>query len=233
MPDLSIASAKAQEPLNFKTKALQVECRFGANKRLAGKTEHFGGNTDRYEYVFDQKGHLTEVHLNGLLTEEYQYNEKGQRIRRYSRHTGKSEDLTYDQAGRLAANGEREYSYNKDGSLKTRWQGAWLSHEGRKSEFEYDGTRLLSAKLPDGTIIRYEYAATDAQNQQRPIKKLRNGQLAAEYAWLDLVRLDSCRDYEQGLEFKFYYGKRHCPDKLVILRRQRRSKTTAQPADRE
>ncbi len=94
-----------------------------------------------------------------------------------------------------------EYEYSLDGSLRSKQTETGLSR------FSYEQGRLKYAHLEDGKRLSYEYEPQSA-NPQGPVRKYIHDILVAEYEWFDLVHLQACIDYRQGLFFEFEYDEK-------------------------
>ena len=82
------------------------------------------GATDAYHYTYDDAGRLTEVHRNGTLVSQYEYdgNSNGNSNRTVFRQpaSGTEVSATYDDQDRLLTYGPNSYSYTDNGELLSR-----------------------------------------------------------------------------------------------------------------
>lgn len=92
---------------HFANKHYSVECELNPEARLKAKIEKTGFFNDHYQYTYDARHHLTQVHLNGKLTEAYEYNAEGQRIRQFSAHNSQNLRLKYNSQGQLVRVGAK------------------------------------------------------------------------------------------------------------------------------
>ena len=90
--------------------------------RITDKSETVSGATDAYHYSYDDAGRLTEVHKNGTLVSQYEYdgNSTGNSNRTVFRQpvSGIEISATYDDRDRLLTYGPNTYSYTDNGELR-------------------------------------------------------------------------------------------------------------------
>ena len=198
-----------------------------AGAKLQGKTEILPGKCIWYSYNFDDKGRLIEARRDNLLVEEYQYNERGQRIRQCRRaglDSGNSggrveERLCYDERGRLTAGSGKFFDYDERGAL-----AEIVSAEGT-TKFYYQGDTMLDkVVLPGGTKVRYEYAGI------HPVRRYRYHTLTGEYQWSQQGRLVKYHDHDLRLEYSFTYAADGALD-TVTLRSSMKGQTHGQGVD--
>lgn len=207
---------------------LTIHCTWDDKGKLQYKTVHSGWNVTEFAYTFDTSGHLARVEQDGELTEEYQYNIKGQRTAH--RREGRSgmpqaaERLHYDKRGRLASAGSTTFDYDDSGALS----GCYTQRG--VTAFSYgQNTMLNMAVLPYGAKIRYEYIGF------QPVRRYRYLTLTGEYTW-DGLKLTMYRDHDLSLEYAFAYTHSGMLDKirlrpLATKHRQVFSKDTNWPAE--
>ncbi len=165
------------------------------NGRIIQKTENVGSNQDVYVYGYDEMGHVTSVHKNGVLAESYTYDANGNRI------LAGNIQSNYTLEDQLEQVGDTLYAYNQDGYLTSK-----ITSTGETS-YDYGSLgELKSVVLQDGTTVQYLY---DAQNQ-RVAKKL-NGVITEKYLWADLTTLLAVYDGNDNLVQRFTYADQRMP----------------------
>lgn len=138
------------------TSLYEAQYAFDAIGRITGKTETVLGTTHAYAYDYDAAGRLAEVRRDGSATENYTYDDNGNRLT--FTDTGGTVTATHDDQDRLITNGAATYAYNAHGELVTKTAGA------ETTTYAYDSlTNLVSVTLPDGTEIGY---VIDGQNRR-------------------------------------------------------------------
>jgi RHS repeat-associated protein len=120
--------------------------------RIVQKTEVIGGVTKVYRYTYDVLRRLTDVEIDGVLEEHFEYDANGNRTLGYNRTAGTTWTGTYDDQDRLLSYGPFDYTYTANGELETKTnretEEEWL--------FQYDVLgNLLSVGLPDGRLVEY------------------------------------------------------------------------------
>ncbi len=202
---------------HFANKHYSVECELNPEARLKAKIEKTRFFTDHYQYTYDAKHHLTQVYFNGKLTEAYEYNAEGQRIRQFSAHNSQNLRLKYNSQGQLVRMGDTIFSYDEYGALARKIYSPEHNPKHEETRFFYNGgTRLDRVMLPSGDEISYEYGRGEQLQAQNPLRKFKNGKLVMEYEWQDPFRLARCFDLEREVEFHFRYGGRLCPEAVRI-----------------
>lgn len=140
----------------------------------------FSNKKKMIEFAYDNKGRLTAVKTNGLLTEQYQYGSRGERLQElngtryvynYSsqleqmRSPKEHTNLVYDDRGRVVQkrgrSGITTFGYNKFGFLE-------------------------QVSLPDGRCITYTFDPLG-----RRVSKLVNGKVTEKYCWKDMLCLQA------------------------------------------
>jgi YD repeat-containing protein len=117
-----------------------------------------------HEYDYDEdRGWLTEVQLDDVVIESYEYDANGNRTS-WSTSFG-SGSATYDDQDRLLTYGAKRFTYTENGELLTK------SEDGFTTTYTYDVFgNLRAVRLPDGLQIEYQ---VDPNN--RRIAKLVGG----------------------------------------------------------
>jgi YD repeat-containing protein len=134
--------------------------------------------------------------------EEYRYNANGSRIYEMNALRGISgRDLVYSDEDQLLTAGNVSYSYDLDGFLRTRTDGADVT------TYEYSSRgELLGVTLPDGTIIGYLHDPLG-----RRIAKQVNGVIVEKYLWAGRTRLLAVFDGSGNLKLRFEYADGRLP----------------------
>ncbi len=124
--------------------------------RIETRIRKDASGTRQLGYTYDALGRLRQVTENSALTEDYVYDDNGNRISSTVR--GQSRAATYDAQDRLLTLGDTSCSYNDYGDLVQK------TTPGGVTRFTYDGLgNLRSAVLPSGNNIVY---AIDAMNRR-------------------------------------------------------------------
>ncbi|RMF17537.1 MAG: tandem-95 repeat protein, partial [Candidatus Dadabacteria bacterium] len=137
--------------------------------RVVARDDALPGQTDHWEFEYDDRGRLTAVWRNGVA-ERYSYDANGNRLSRS--RDGQVEYGIYDDQDRLLSWGSTTYEWDANGDL--------VAKEGPdgRTGYGYDALgNLRAVTLPTGVEIRY---LVDAFN--RRVAKLRDGVL--ERGWL-------------------------------------------------
>ena len=191
--------------------------------KIQAKIENNGQERVEHAYRYDHKGHLTQVFVDGLQAEKYEFNSQGQRVLKLTKQRQNAIKYLYDDQGCLIQAGTTVFTYDQGGALASQQDG------GRLMRFKYKETKLEQVILPDGAVIRYEYpdlrlysaanqgagpSAGQANtlppnlpaNPLGPMRKFKNNRLVAEYGWKNLFELNEYLDYELGLRYIFNYA---------------------------
>jgi len=172
--------------------------------KIRTKTETIGGDTDTFEYTYDQMGRLATVTRNRTLVEEYTYDERPYGTRTYQVNTRRDISgcsLDYDDEDRLLSAGNADYQYDRDGFLESK-----ITSEGTTSYNYSSRGELLSVNLPDGTIIEY---INDPLG--RRIAKKVDGEITKKYLWQGRTRLLAVYDRADNLLMRFQYADSRMP----------------------
>ncbi|XPV75093.1 MAG: RHS repeat domain-containing protein [Desulfovibrio sp.] len=132
------------------------------------------------EYTYGDTGELYCTRVNGEITELYEYNNSGRRIK----DTVIPRDVVnrryeYNELGQLVRAGGITYTYDNEGRL------VLVNNDGKQMQlfYRHDG-HLLGARLHDGRTI--EYALNNAGQR---MSKYVNGRLVEKYHWEGLQKL--------------------------------------------
>ena len=212
------------------SRGLTLECFYAPDGTLRRKVEDRDGLLAQFDYTFDAQGRLLSAYRNGVLVENYQYNNAGQRYEAWRLHLDENSPrgvFRYNARNRLIAAGETAFQYYGNGALKAR------RDEQGTTWFAYGEDGLLSGViLPGNDQILYETYQANSINLTRRFK---NGLLATEYVWLPPCRLLRYLDYEHMLEFAFIHylsGKTRCklPNRMRITPLEETSESTLEAA---
>ena len=167
--------------------------------RIVTKTETAGGVTHSFSYTYDEMGRLLAVVRDGTLVEEYDYNANGTRIYEMNSLRGISgRSYDYDAEDHLLTAGGVTYSYDLDGFLSARTDGANVTTYDYSSRGE-----LLGVSLPDGRVVEYVHDPLG----RRVAKKI-DGVIVEKYLWQGLTRLLAVYDGADSLVQRFEYRQR-------------------------
>jgi len=122
---------------------------YDALGRITNQAETVGGTSVVKAYTYDNRGRLTQVTTNGIISESYAYDANGNALTRYaSRFTN---NATYDSQDRLLTYGDLACQYAANGEQTNRIVG------GQTTSLAYDlFGQLSSVSLPDGRNISYD-----------------------------------------------------------------------------
>lgn len=179
---------------------------FNNNGKATAKTETVGGSTSNYSYTYDEMGRILTVTKDGALVAEYQYNANGSRTYAMNAQRGISgRSYTYSEEDHLLTAGGVSYSYDPDGFLQTKTDGADVAAYDYSTRGE-----LLSVDLPDGTYIEYVYDPLG-----RRIAKKVNGSIVEKYLWQGMTQLLAVYDGSDNLLLRFEYADARMPMAMV------------------
>lgn len=173
--------------------------------RIAQKTEHRGNTSTAYGYHYDGLGRLDTVTRDGATVATYRYDTNGNRV-----EAARAGELptsgTYDGQDRLTAYGDASYTYDPNGSLRTRTRG------GRTTGYSYDELGALTGvALPDGRNIDYVIDGLG-----RRIAKKLDGQVVQRLLYgRGLAPVAELND-DNSIRSRFVYGTRpNVPDYML------------------
>ena len=172
--------------------------------RITQKTETVGSATDTYAYGYDTAGRLIEVKKNSVIVSSYAYDQNGNRL-------SKTDALgtvngVYDAQDRLTQYGNNAYTYNLNGELQTKTQGA------QTTAYTYDVLgNLRTVALPGGTNIEY---VVDGKN--RRIGKKVNGVLVQGFLYQNQLKPIAELDGAGNIVSRFVYASKfNMPDYMT------------------
>ncbi len=172
------------------------------NGRITNKAETIDGATSNYVYAYDSMGRLLTVTKDSTLMEEYEYGANGTRTYEMNALRGiTGRTFDYSDEDHLLTAGTDTYQYDLDGFLTTKTDGSGTTQYNYSSRGE-----LLSATLPDGTVIEYAHDPLG-----RRIAKKVNGIITEKYLWQGLTRLLAVYDGSDSLLMRFEYADARMP----------------------
>ena len=171
--------------------------------RIVRKVESFGGIARTYEYGYDARGRLTDVSIDGVFAEGYEYDANGNRTALL--RPGQRIEAEYDAQDRLIRFGDTQYAYTANGEL-------WLKIEpGGITRYEYDVFgNLVGVNLPNGKRIDY---IVDAAG--RRIGKKVDGTLTRQWLYRDSLKPIAELDANGYVVALFGYGERYTTPSFV------------------
>ena len=152
-------------------------------------------------YTYDRNARLTQVQVDGTITERYTYDDNANRLREEINTT----IGTYNQEDQLKSYGTTEYEYDEDGYLKTK-----TTPTGTTTYTYGIFGELKSVTKEDGTLIEYKHNA----NHQR-VAKLINGEVVKKYLWLNLTTLLATYDKDDNLITRYEYTSDRVPETMT------------------
>ncbi len=170
--------------------------------RITRKIEVFEGGPDTFEYTYDDVGRLSGVSKTNSVVEAYSYDANGNRLLETNQYRGINQRAySYSLEDHLVSAGMDTYQFDVDGFLtgKTTAQGAMATVYSSRGE-------LLSASLPDATVITYDHDPLG-----RRITKKVNGTVVEKYLWKDTTTLLAVYDGNDNLVMRFNYGDNRLP----------------------
>jgi RHS repeat-associated protein len=173
--------------------------------RIVRKTEVIGGVTKVFAYTYDALRRLTDVTVNGVLEEHFEYDANGDRTLGVNVTAGTTYTGTYDDQDRLLSYGPWVFTYTANGELETKTNTA----TGDEWLFQYDVLgNLLSVGLPSGDLVEYL-----VDGMGRRVGKKKNGVLLKQWIYREALRPVAELDGSGALLAEFVYGsKSNVPD---------------------
>ncbi len=152
-------------------------------------------------------GRLLTVIKDGVLSEEYRYDDSGRRDYEMSVPRGiAGRSLTYDDEDRLlTVAGNAIYDYDEDGFLKKKTDGPDVTEYAYSSRGELLSV-TLHKYLPDEKVIEYVHDPLG-----RRIAKKVGGVITEKYLWQGLTRLLAVYDGSDNLLMRFEYADARMP----------------------
>ena len=173
--------------------------------RITQKTETVQGTTHVWAYTYDANGRLTHVSEDGGPSNVYAYDADDNRTS-FTSAAGPTTTATYDAQDRLLTYGSATYTYNANGDLATKTDGAGTT------TYTYDVFgNLLTVALPSGSTVTY---LVDGEN--RRLARELNGTTTSEYLYKNALNVVAQLDGNGNLVTRYVFGsKRNVPDYLV------------------
>jgi RHS repeat-associated protein len=119
----------------------QLNLSYDSVGRISRKVETVSGVTSSYDYSYDLDGQLSEVHRDGVLVEQYAYDNNANRT------STLSTSATYDEQDRMIQQGGLSYTFDADGFLTQRGSDT----------FQYSARGELLSATVGGQTIAYQY----------------------------------------------------------------------------
>ncbi len=165
--------------------------------RIAHKIENIQGQTDRYDYMYDTMGRLTDVLKNNVPVVHYDYDSNSNRL-----------PGNYDAQDRLLQYGKFTFAYTANGELQSKTD----TTTSRTTTYNYDEVgSLVTTTLPDGTLIEY---IMDGAN--RRIGKKVNGVKAQGFLYRSGLQVIAELDTSNNVVSRFVYATRaNVPDYMI------------------
>jgi RHS repeat-associated protein len=136
-------------------------------RRITNRVEALNSQTQTNGYVYDVRGRLQQVWLNGALNVTYSYDSNGNRLSR------NDETATYDAQDRVLTYNGSTFTWSPNGTLLSRVNG------GQTTDYTYDLRGALTAvSISGGPQITYIIDA-----EARRIGKQVNGTLQRGWLW--------------------------------------------------
>jgi RHS repeat-associated protein len=172
--------------------------------RIKELTEVIAGDTNIFEYDYDDVGRLLAVIRNDTTISGYIYNSNSNRLS----HTAVSGTITatYENKDRLPTYGNTSYNYNLNGELLEKIEGT------DTTRYFYDNLgNLLQVVLPNSDVIDY---IIDAKS--RRVGRQVNGSLEKQWLYHDQLNPVAELDETGQLVTRFVYAiKGHVPSYMI------------------
>lgn len=144
-----------------------------------------------YDYEYDSIGRLVEVNINGVVDKTWDYDLNGNRT-----HENGVLIASYDSQDRLLTYRQSSFTYNHNGELETKVNGADVT------SYTFDEEGLLrSVTLPDSTSIQYILDGLG-----RRVAKKVNGVIVSGWLYLDGLKPIAELDNSGQVVARFVYG---------------------------
>jgi len=172
------------------------------NGQIKTKVETLNAQVSTYDYSYDILNRLVEVKENGDITESYEYDNNGNRIKSTSiRNNTISINTSYTSEDQIERVGVYTYTYDEDGYLSSKTDGT----DTTTYEYGVQG-ELKKVTLPDARVIEYLHNASN----QRVAKKV-NGIIVEKYLWKDLTTLLATYTADNQAFIKYNYADNRVP----------------------
>ncbi|MCP4365889.1 MAG: RHS repeat protein, partial [Planctomycetes bacterium] len=123
------------------------------NGRITTRDLTVSGTNRTYDYTYDDFGRLLTVSEDGIPTEEYEYDNNGNRIYETNTHLGiTGRTLTYSIEDHIITTDTATYEFDSDDRLSK------VTEASEITDYVYSSTgELVSVTLPDDTRIDYTH----------------------------------------------------------------------------
>ena len=172
------------------------------NGQISSKIETVAGVTSQFQYHYDAQGRLDGVSKDGTVIEQYIYDPTGVRISETNLPRGISgKSFAYSPEHQVLNAGATLYTYDTDGFLATKTEGASVTAYAYSSLGE-----LRSVRLADNRLIEYTHDPFG-----RRIAKWIAGAIVEKYLWYGCSKLLAVYDGSDNLLQRFQYADERMP----------------------
>lgn len=170
--------------------------------RISTKIETINGVATRFDYAYDELSRLRTVKKDNALVEEYQYDDNGNRTSVTNIFLGIAyQAYAHTDADHVITAGPASYSFNADGYLASKTEGA------QTTTYTYSSTgELMNVTLPDGNVVAYVHDPLG-----RRIAKKINGAIVEKYLWSGRTTLLAVYDGSNNLLQRYQYADGRMP----------------------
>jgi YD repeat-containing protein len=180
---------------------------FNGYREMDSQDTAAGGVTHNYSYIYDAAGRLLAMNRDVALVEEYDYNAIGTRIYEMNSLRGiTGRDYDFDAEDHLLTADAVTYSYDFDGFLSAKTEGANVTTYDYSSQGE-----LLGVNLPDGRVVEYVHDPL-----RRRVAKIIDGVVVEKYLWQGLTRLLAGYNSTDSLVQRFEYTDGRLPVAMTM-----------------
>jgi RHS repeat-associated protein len=173
--------------------------------RITRKVENIGTDTVTWDYTYDQMSRLVTVYKDNNMAEAYSYDEQGNRLSETNLLRSVSRTYTHDDEDKIVWAEGGSYQYDVDGFLTTRSIASGANSGTTAFDYSSQG-ELLSATLPNGSVISYKY-----DQMGRRIAKSVDLTIVEKYLWLDATTLAAVLDSADNVVQRFEYADNSLP----------------------
>jgi RHS repeat-associated protein len=118
--------------------------------RIKSRREIAPGDNHLHEYTYDDLGRLTDVEVDAVLTNHYEYDLNGNRT--LEQRDGVILEAGHDNQDRLLSYGNLLFTYTRDGALESKTD----TQTSATTFYTYDlASNLLRVDLPFGDVLEY------------------------------------------------------------------------------
>jgi RHS repeat-associated protein len=175
------------------------------NGRITTRDLTVSGTNHTYDYTYDDFGRLLTVTEDGIPTEEYRYDNNGNRTYETNTHFGiTGRTFTHSIEDHIITTDTATYEFDTDDRLSKVTEGSDIT------DYVYFSTgELVSVTLPDDTRIDYTHDPLG-----RRIAKKINGTIVEKYLWSGQTTLLAVFDGNDNLLQRFEYGDDRMPNAM-------------------